>query len=480
MTGQLSIFISSLIVGFFVNSFLRFHSDISIYNSLSDILAISSPSFAFASAMLTLFSSYLMYVRSAHTTSQHQPMNRDKILINRYIFYMIIQSFAYFLLTALIDRFGENVVQYARKVSSIARLFTNILRARGHVAFDGESLISAGFEYNTGLKEIANAKELSIHGRGSERLIRDVNLVVREGERIALLGPNGGGKSTLFKHLALLEQNHAEGELRIQGKLSTTQRWSILQSQAIAYVPQIGGLLEFLSVRQSLQLFAKIKGVSITESHLIDAHYHSYRVNTLSGGNKKKLALEIALFGSFPLILLDEVTSGIDPISAKFIVAALKNLRNTTSLLFSSHRSDECLSTCNRVLIIKEGSLVYDGGASSFEENCQKFLQIDAFVIQESDVTFIINTLQNAANGRAAMHRIRYYLSHVLRVIVVKEKVNFPLLWQALRGTFLSLCGSYPFLLLTLSLGLQSGKFIHNFKLTYVDIEELVGSLFSS
>lgn len=102
-----------------------------------------------------------------------------------------------------------------------------------------------------------------------------------------------------------------------------------------------------------------------------------YLVHALSGGNKKKLSVAIANIASPSFLAMDECTSGVDPVAADRIVAYLRELKDHQGLLFASHRIDECISVCDRVLILAEGSAYFDGSVHAFDELASLFYQVD-------------------------------------------------------------------------------------------------------
>lgn len=194
------------------------------------------------------------------------------------------------------------------------------------------------------------------------------------------------------------------------------QLWTISQRNSLGYVPQTDALLEYLTVEDTLAVFTAITdsakaydgymrvqhrerderednrnravGVSHTcagdqskqeehENQVIPSKYNKYAAGTLSGGNKKKLALSVAECGSPPLLLLDECTSGIDPVSANSLVTHLRTHSLARSALFASHRLDECVTLCDRVLLLFEGRVIFDGPMNAFENVTTLFYQLD-------------------------------------------------------------------------------------------------------
>ena len=145
------------------------------------------------------------------------------------------------------------------------------------------------------------------------------------GECFALLGVNGAGKSTTFKSLTK-DTVPTTGEITIAG--FDVQKDFAEARKLVGYCPQYDALFPLLTVQEHLWFYAKLKGVpadkrrnlverSITELNLKD--HRGKLSSTLSGGNKRKLAVAIALLGNPPVILLDEPSAGMDPEARRFM-----------------------------------------------------------------------------------------------------------------------------------------------------------------
>lgn len=137
------------------------------------------------------------------------------------------------------------------------------------------------------------------------------------------------------------------------------------QSQ-IGYCPQFDALLDRLNSYETLSLFGRLRG--IPENRLgdevnrmvekVDLQNHAKRkAKNYSGGNRRKLSLAVALIGSPPIILLDEPSSGVDPVARRKMWVALSDLQSKSGSAFilSSHSMDECEALCDRIAIMANG-----------------------------------------------------------------------------------------------------------------------------
>jgi ABC-2 type transport system ATP-binding protein len=196
----------------------------------------------------------------------------------------------------------------------------------------------------------------------------DVSLEVPAGTVTALVGPDGGGKTTLIRLVAGLMSLDG-GELIVLGLDAGGHRQAI--QDRIGYVPQRFGLYEDLSVQENLDLYADLHGVSAAERR---ARYPQLMEMTalgpftgrlagrLSGGMKRKLGLACALVRSPGLLLLDEPTVGVDPLSRRELWKIIRGLvrDQAVPVLLSTAYLDEA-ELCEHVVVLREGKVLARG-----------------------------------------------------------------------------------------------------------------------
>ena len=192
--------------------------------------------------------------------------------------------------------------------------------------------------------------------------LTDVSFEVNEKEIFGLIGPDGSGKSSLLRILAtvILPDN---GEATMFHHDVVTDFRLIRQS--IGYMPGRFSLYTDLSVEENLQFFATLYGVSIEENYSIirDIYtqlepFKNRRAGKLSGGMKQKLALCCALIHHPRILLLDEPTTGVDPVSRKEFWDILHTLRGKgMTILVSTPYMDEA-ERCDRIALIQEGKIL--------------------------------------------------------------------------------------------------------------------------
>jgi ATP-binding cassette, subfamily A (ABC1), member 3 len=195
--------------------------------------------------------------------------------------------------------------------------------------------------------------------------VENLSFGLSAGECFALLGVNGAGKSTTFKILTT-EVTPTNGSIEING-VSIAEDSSQLSKQ-IGYCPQTNPIFEEMSVDEHLYYFARIKGIpdkliselveeAVNELNLQD-HRHK-PAGALSGGNKRKLAVAMAIVGRPSIILLDEPSAGMDPEARRFMwkVVAKIASNKTSAVILTTHSMDEAEALSTKMGIMVKGGI---------------------------------------------------------------------------------------------------------------------------
>lgn len=192
--------------------------------------------------------------------------------------------------------------------------------------------------------------------------LKNISFEVNEGELFGLIGPDGAGKTTLFRILTtlLFADN---GNASVAGFEVVNDYKSIRNN--VGYMPGKFSLYQDLTVEENLQFFATIFGTTIEENYdLIKEIYvqiepfKNRRAGKLSGGMKQKLALSCALIHKPKVLFLDEPTTGVDPVSRKEFWEMLKRLQKKgITILVSTPYMDEA-ELCDRIALIQNGSIL--------------------------------------------------------------------------------------------------------------------------
>lgn len=197
---------------------------------------------------------------------------------------------------------------------------------------------------------------------GEIKALDNVSFEVQKGELFGLIGPDGAGKTTLFRLLTTLINPDA-GSAVVDG-LDMTKDYREIRTR-VGYMPGRFSLYPDLSVEENLQFFAAIFGVTVQQSyHLIEPIYKQIepfktrRAGKLSGGMKQKLALSCALIHCPSVLFLDEPTTGVDAVSRSEFWDMLSNLKKQgITILVSTPYMDEA-SRCDRVALMNEGKIL--------------------------------------------------------------------------------------------------------------------------
>jgi ABC-2 type transport system ATP-binding protein len=205
--------------------------------------------------------------------------------------------------------------------------------------------------------------------------LQQVSFSARKGKVTGLVGPDAAGKTTLMRLAAGLLVADA-GSISVLGKDAATQ--SLEVQGLIGYMPQRFGLYEDLSVQENLDLYADLQGVPLADRaaryhellHMADLEPFTKRLaGQLSGGMKQKLGLACALVRQPALLLLDEPTVGVDPLSRRELWDIVYRLvqEKGTSVLLTTAYLDEA-ERCDEVVLLHEGRLLDHGAPSMLRE----------------------------------------------------------------------------------------------------------------
>lgn len=197
---------------------------------------------------------------------------------------------------------------------------------------------------------------------GKTRALDSISLEISPGELFGLIGPDGAGKTTLFRILTtLLLADH--GEATVDG-LDVVKDYRDIRHR-VGYMPGRFSLYQDLTVEENLNFFATLFGTSIAENYDLIKDIYSQiepfrnrRAGKLSGGMKQKLALSCALIHKPRVLFLDEPTTGVDPVSRKEFWEMLARLKaQGITIMVSTPYMDEA-TLCDRIALIQEGKIL--------------------------------------------------------------------------------------------------------------------------
>jgi ABC-2 type transport system ATP-binding protein len=221
----------------------------------------------------------------------------------------------------------------------------------------------------------ASPREIAVRVRDLAKVYRDgteanrgISLEVRRGEVVAIVGPNGAGKTTFLRQLTT-ELRPTAGSVSVFGVDAVAEPESA--KRAMGITPQEAGVFERLTVREHLELFARLKRLSkreareaarevIAELGLIAETNKS--VGGLSGGQRRRILIGLALLGRPPLLVLDEPTTGLDPSSRRAVWGVIRRAVGAgTTVILSTHYMEEAERLSDRIGVIAAGRLIAFG-----------------------------------------------------------------------------------------------------------------------
>ncbi|KAH9679342.1 ABC transporter A family member 1 [Citrus sinensis] len=225
--------------------------------------------------------------------------------------------------------------------------------------------------------------------------VHSLTFSVQAGECFGFLGTNGAGKTTTLSMISG-EEYPTDGTAFIFGKDIRSDPKAA--RRLIGYCPQFDALLEYLTVQEHLELYARIKGVAeyrmddVVMEKLVefDLLKHAKKPSfTLSGGNKRKLSVAIAMIGDPPIVILDEPSTGMDPIAKRFmweVISRLSTRQGKTAVILTTHSMNEAQALCTRIGIMVGGQLRCIGSPQHLKTRFGNFLELEVKPTEVSSV----------------------------------------------------------------------------------------------
>ena len=214
-------------------------------------------------------------------------------------------------------------------------------------------------------------------GYGATEILRGVDLVVGEGEIIAVLGANGAGKSTLNRTLSGVLRPW-RGSIRFCGARIERERPSAIVARGLIHVPEGRCIFPDMTVRENLDLGAYRRGRAQRKYNRNKvfaifprlAERHSQRAGTLSGGEQQMLAIGRGLMAEPKLLILDEPSLGLSPLMVEELFSLIKAINaEGTALLLVEQNVVQSLEVADRACILDNGTFVLEGRATDLRND---------------------------------------------------------------------------------------------------------------
>ncbi len=221
-----------------------------------------------------------------------------------------------------------------------------------------------------------------------------LNLTVRQGELLSLLGVNGAGKTTTIKMLTGLTKP-TSGDAFLNGKSILTDSAAV--KAMIAVSPQETAVAPHLTVRENLELMAGIHGLSKSEARDKTAELgarfglgeiSNKRAGKLSGGWQRRLSIAMALVSGPQILFLDEPTLGLDVLARSDLWDMIRALKGSMTVILTTHYMEEAEALSDRVAIMKSGRLLLAGAPAEIKRQAgtDKFDQAFVRIVKSNGV----------------------------------------------------------------------------------------------
>jgi len=215
---------------------------------------------------------------------------------------------------------------------------------------------------------------------GKQKALDNVSFTIKKGELVGFLGPNGAGKSTMMKIITgYLPFN--SGEILINEQKVLPNNLEIRKT--IGYLPEQNPLYTDLYIKEFLEItagFYQLKNKKQRVSEMIEltglGDEQHKKIRALSKGYRQRVGLAQALIHDPSILILDEPTTGLDPNQLEEIRGLIRRVGKEKTVILSSHIMQEVEAVCNRVIIIKKGQIVADGGIAAVKSGSIKRSQI--------------------------------------------------------------------------------------------------------
>ncbi len=270
---------------------------------------------------------------------------------------------------------------------------------------------SVGGELNTSNNHSTNGVELHSvtktfsSQQGELTAVNNVTLTFRPNEITILLGQNGAGKTTLFS-LIVGTQKATSGTIYVEG-LNIIQQTKEAQ-KTLGFCPQTNTLFSYLTVAEHIWLFNALKaGQRPNQSEISDilskAKFQEFEddmISKLSGGTKRKLSVCLAFCGNAKVVVLDEPTSGVDPLSRRAIWSVLNEFKQGRTIIMSTHFMEEADEIGDKIAIIDLGTLIALDNPISLKQKFAQFYKLIVASTNERTISLIDQITKDAYEGK--------------------------------------------------------------------------------
>lgn len=300
---------------------------------------------------------------------------------------------------------------------------------------DNISNLDIEHQTQTDVLKMMNLRKVYFNGKVA---VQDVSLGIPEGECFGYLGVNGAGKTTTLKCLTG-DVFPTGGKAFINGHNVVSEQWKVRQD--IGYCSQFSSILGLLTVKEHLRLFCRIKMISDVElaitslmSLLSLTSFQNTLSKNLSGGNKRKLSVAIAMIGAPKVMLLDEPSTGMDVASRRFMWDVILNMVSgkytgeKTSVVLTTHSMEECEALCSRLGIMVDGRIRCIGSSQHLKSRFGKgyTVEIKLEKVSKEEIATALTSLQVGSDRLVLYHDVKPMLDTLKEPEILKRFLDNP------------------------------------------------------
>ncbi|MCL7415069.1 MAG: ABC transporter ATP-binding protein [ANME-2 cluster archaeon] len=251
------------------------------------------------------------------------------------------------------------------------------------------------------------------------KALNDVSLNIEKGTIFGLLGPNGAGKSTLI-HILSCQTRPSSGSVYISGLDVVSDKKDVLS--IIGVVPQENSFYDELTVAENLRYFGSLYGVAVIDikkrtHRILDmlqiTEKKDSRASTLSGGMKTRLNIACALIHKPEVLILDEPSVGLDPVSRRALWDTIREVNSEgTTILITTHYMEEADLLSDRILIMHRGNIVVEGTPEDLKKTVgERIIQITCTPGNYSPITSQLEALEGVGSCEVNEERLKITLT---------------------------------------------------------------------
>lgn len=350
--GVSNIIMPTMLLSALVGSLPSFLPALADYMTMIKNILYVIPNYALFDCFLNVGSMYPVYTELLHM--EVNPWSWD--YCGKAITYMTVVGVILSILVVFIERW------YWTKTSKIATAMDNLPASDEDVAAETRRV-----QEMLGKDAVSVSHIWKVYpGKGKAPAVeacRDVSFGISHGDCFGLLGPNGAGKTSILSIL-MGTLGYDKGACLVDGNLIPVDIHKAYRQ--LGYCPQFDVLFDFLTVYECLYFYGSVKGIAggklnsvitqVLDALALSEHKDKY-TRDLSGGNKRRLCVAIAFMGNPQVVVMDEPSTGLDPVSRRKLWNIIKSSANTRSFLLTTHVMEEADALCNKIAIMVNGEM---------------------------------------------------------------------------------------------------------------------------